>query len=340
MYPGIRMNETSRKPPSTSRSAAIGFGLLTILMIPVTLIGYSIWIVKGILMRNKSGVSSTAQAPLSARYAQHMMSIRQDEAAAQLMPLMPGVPPLALRLTTGPTLLAHRLTGYVPKAFRYPFEGEVGEAVEASARQTFLDTVVDRYLPELPQFVMLGAGFDTRAYRLSPDTKVHSFEVDAPKTQAVKRDMLEKAGIDSSRVTFVSADFEKEDWLTRLVESGFDPAKPALFLWEGVIMYLDRAAVEDTFRKIAGTAQGSVVAFDYFTTEALTSNKLYWRFGRYATKAAGEPLKFGIDSTPPSRERLAEFLQACGLTLDQHQTLGKDTETDRAWGGFATAIVK
>ncbi len=334
------MSEWHPRQPNTSAPAAIGFYLLNIVMFPITLIGYIIWIVGGVLMPRKSGISSTAQGPLTNRYMAHETGVRQDDAAARLMRVLPTVPPIALYMTGAPMLLSQRLTGYMPKAFRYPFEGEVGEAVEASARQTFLDRVVDRYLPQMSQFVILGAGFDTRAYRLPPDTAVRSFEIDAPKTQAVKRDMLRKAAIDTSRVTFVPADFEKEDWLVRLVESGFDPSRPALFLWEGVMMYLDRAAVEDTFRKIASTAKGSVVAFDYFTTEPLVSMKPYWRFGRYATKAAGEPLTFGIDSTPPSRERLSEFLQACGLTLDQHQTLGKDTETERAWGGFATAVVK
>ena len=105
-------------------------------------------------------------------------------------------------------------------------------------------------------------------------------------------------------------------------------------------MYLDREAVETTLRKIAGTAKGSVVAFDYFTTEPLESQALYWRYARAMTRAAGEPLKFGIDSTPPSSERLAEFLRSCGLSLGEHRTLGQETEGNRAWGGFATAIVK
>jgi methyltransferase (TIGR00027 family) len=199
---------------------------------------------------------------------------------------------------------------------------------------------VDRYLADIDQFVMLGAGFDTRAFRLPKDVGVRSFEVDAPKTQAIKREMLEKASIDTNRVTFVAADFEQEDWLARLVAAGFDANKPALFLWEGVIVYLDREAVEDTLRKIASTAKGSVVAFDYFTTEPLTSQALYWHYARAGTRAGGEPLKFGIDSTPPSSERLAELLQSCGLALGEHRTLGPETEGKRAWGGFATAIVK
>src|SRR5687768_13224045 len=91
-----------------------------------------------------------------------------------------------------------------------------------------------------------------------------------------------------------------------LVAAGLDPRRPALFLWEGVMVYLDREAVEDTLRKIASTATDSVVAFDYFTTVPVESNDLYWRYGRAAIKAAGEPFKFGIDSTPPTRERLSE----------------------------------
>lgn len=152
--------------------------------------------------------------------------------------------------------------------------------------------------------------------------------------------MLEKARINSTGVTFVAADFEKEDWLTRLIEVGFDPDEPALFLWEGVMMYLNREAVENTLCKIASTAKGNVVAFDYFTTELLESQSLYWRYARAMTRAAGEPLTFGIDSTPPSSERLAELLRSCGLSLGEQHTLGQETEGKRAWGGFATAIVK
>ena len=124
------------------------------------------------------------------------------------------------------------------------------------------------------------------------------------------------------------------------MDAGFDPGKPALFLWEGVMMYLNREAVEATLRKIASTAKGSVVAFDYMTTEPLVSKALYWRYARAGTRAAGEPLRFGIDSTPPSSERLAEVLGSCGLSLGEQRTLGRETAGERAWGGFATAIVK
>ena len=125
-----------------------------------------------------------------------------------------------------------------------------------------------------------------------------------------------------------------------LIEAGFDPAKPTLFIWEGVTPYLDRVAVEDSLRKIASTAQGSLVAFDYFTSEVLKSKALLMRSIRASLSAGGEPLKFGVDSRPPSRERLAELLRSCGLSLSEQRTLGAETDGKRAWGGFAIAAVQ
>lgn len=318
--------------------AATVFSILNIVLFPVTLLGYGIWI-GSLLIKRGSGVSATAQGPLSARWFEHNLGTRKDEPADRLMKVLPGVPPLGPRLVGGPLLLAHRLSGYVPKAFRYPFQGDVPPQYQASARITFFDATLDRYLPRVEQFVILGAGFDTRAFRLPKHLRIQSFEVDAPKTQMIKREMVEKAGINADHVTFVAADFENEDWLKRLVGAGFDATKPALFLWEGVMMYLNRNAVEDTFCKIASTAKGSVVAFDYLTTEPLMSQGFYWRYARVATNAGGEPVKFGIDSTPPVQERLSELLQSCGLSLDEHQTLGQETKGKHAWGGFATAVV-
>lgn len=107
-----------------------------------------------------------------------------------------------------------------------------------------------------------------------------------------------------------------------------------------MVPYLDQVEVKDSLRKIAGTAKGSIVAFDYFTSEVVESQAFAMRSVRASLNAAGEPLKFGVDSTPPSRERLAELLQSCGLTLVEQHTLGQETEGKRAWGGFTIATVK
>lgn len=319
--------------------AAPIFYLLTVLLFPVTLTGYVIWISR-LLLRRRSGISATAQGPLSARWVQHRLGTRRDEPASRLLMVLPGVSPLAVRLVFGPTLLAHRFSGYVPPAFRYPFEGHVSLQNQAAARQTFYDSVVERYMPNVAQFVILGAGFDTRAFRLPQVPQVRSFEVDTLKTLTIKQAVLEKAQVDPAGVTFVAADFEQEDWLRQLVAAGFDADKPALFLWEGVTPYLDRAAVESTLRMIAGLAHGSVIAFDYVTTEILESQSLFLRLVRASLWAGGEPLKFGIDSTPPLSERLAELLRSCGLLLVEQHTVGKEIGGKRAWGGFTIAGVR
>jgi methyltransferase (TIGR00027 family) len=325
----LRMNETNQKAFSARDfMAAAVFFLILIPLLPVFLLGYVLWVARFAAGR-KSSASATAQAPLFARWVQHHLGARRDDAASRLWRVAPGAPPLAWRLVAGPLLLAHRVTGYILKTFRYPFEGEITIQNQGAARQTFYDRMVQQYLPEMAQFVILGAGFDTRAFNLPKDAKVRSFEIDTPATVAVKREMLAKAGIDAAGVGLTAADFEREDWLAKLIEVGFDPSQPALFIWEGVTMYLDRAAVEDTLRKIASTAKGSVVAFDYFTTEVLESDALMMRSIRASLSAGGEPLKFGVDRTPPSRERLAELLQACGLTIIEQRTLGQETEGKR-----------
>ncbi len=334
------MITASQKRTSTgSPIAALVYYLILILLLPVFLLGYVIWVVK-FLARRKSEASATAQAPLFGRWLQHHMGIRQDEATDRLWRVNSSVPSLAWHLVAGPMLLAHRVSGYAPKSYRYPFEGEITIQNQGWARQTFYDRVVQQYIPEMAQFVILGAGYDTRALNLPKNTPIRSFEIDTPATIAGKREMLTKAGIDTTGIVLVAADFAQEDWLAKLVEAGFNASQPTLFIWEGVTPYLDREAVQATLRKIASTATGSIVAFDYFTTEVLESDALLMRSIRASLSAGGEPLKFGIDSTPPSRERLVELLQSCGLSLAEQHTLGQETEGKRAWGGFAIAIVK
>lgn len=334
------MTTNTHPAPKYGPLASILYHIVVILLLPIFLLGYLIWIVRAFGGRKSDSASATAQAPLFARWMQHHMGTRQDEGANGLWRVNTDVPPLGWRMVAAPLLAAHRVSGYVPKTFRYPFEGQITIQNQGGARQTFYDRMVEQHLPQMAQFVILGAGFDTRALNLPKDAHAQSFEIDTPPTVAQKREMLAKAGIDASRVVLVPADFEKEDWLDKLTAAGFDPGKPTVFIWEGVTPYLERAAVEDSLRKIASSAKGSIVAFDYFTSEVLESNALMMRSIRASLNASGEPLKWGIDSTPPVQERIGELLAACGLTLKENQTFGDESGGKRAWGGFAVAMVK
>ncbi|MEA2670563.1 MAG: hypothetical protein QOG45_783, partial [Chloroflexota bacterium] len=154
-----------------------------------------------------------------------------------------------------------------------------------------------------------------------------------------KREMLKKARVDTARVTYVPADFLVEDWLEKLVDAGFEPGRPSFFLWESVTMYLDREAVESSLRRIAGTAAGGVVAFDYLSSEIIESRSLCMRYARAVIRVTGEPFRFGIDSAPPVRERVAAFLESCGLALEEQRNFGPETHRKHAMAGFAIAIV-
>lgn len=319
--------------------AVVVFRTIQGILLPTAALGYVPFVVRLVRFSRRSGTSATVLASFYTRYMQHKLGTRSDEPCERLMMVLPNVSHLGLRLETAPTLVAHRATGYVPRIYRYPYEGVPPMRHQSAARTTFYDLALERHIAGIDQLVVLGAGFDTRSYRLPAETRVRCFEVDSPRTQAFKREMLNKAGLDMTRVTYVPADFQEEDWLEKLVDAGLKPDQPSFFLWESVTMYLDREAVESTLRKIAGTAAGGVVAFDYFSAETIEARSLFMRYARAVINATGEPWRFGIDNTPPVRERVAEFLGSCGLSLEEQRNFGPETDRKRAMAGFATAIV-
>jgi len=113
------------------------------------------------------------------------------------------------------------------------------------------------------QYVLLGAGLDTFAYR-NPLPQVRVFEVDHPSTQALKRERLNAAGIAlPASLMYVRCDFSKDRVPEVLNAAGFDRSQPSVFAWLGVVMYLERADIDETLRYVATMPAGSAVIFDY-----------------------------------------------------------------------------
>jgi methyltransferase (TIGR00027 family) len=149
------------------------------------------------------------------------------------------------------------------------------------------------------QYVVLGAGLDTFAYR-NPycESALRVFEVDFPATQEWKRTKLASAGISiPASVTYAPVDFERQTLLDGLQRAGFDVKKPAFFSWLGVVMYLTEQTVMSTLGFIASLPQGGGVVFDYAVPRA----SLNW-MGRIAldalsrrVSAAGEPFQTFFD---------------------------------------------
>ncbi len=113
------------------------------------------------------------------------------------------------------------------------------------------------------QYVLLGAGLDTFAYR-NPHRGLRVFEVDHPATQAWKLDRLHEASIaHPGNLCLVPVDFERQHLADELAAAGFDPGAPTVFSWLGVVPYLTREAFRSTLALIAGCPRGSGVVLDY-----------------------------------------------------------------------------
>jgi methyltransferase (TIGR00027 family) len=150
------------------------------------------------------------------------------------------------------------------------------------------------------QYVVLGAGLDTSAYRITrPDLPLQIWEVDHPATQAWKQERLRDAGITvPDQVTFVPIDFEHQTLPRILVAAGFNPAAGALFSWLGVVPYLTRSSILATLGYIARVTQaGGGVVFDYsLAPEVLTPRQrsVFDALGE-RVRSAGEPFQSSFD---------------------------------------------
>jgi methyltransferase (TIGR00027 family) len=162
------------------------------------------------------------------------------------------------------------------------------------------------------QFVVLGAGLDTSAYRSEVTQGVRTFEVDHPSTQAWKQSVLSDAGIVASpNLTYVPVDFQTESLVEALTEAGLDETKKTFFSWLGVVLYLDEPAIRSTLCFVAGLCGGSEIVFDYSLPPSTLSPEDQERHAQRAAGVAalGEPW---ISYFEP--KALHSLLDACGFT--------------------------
>jgi len=175
---------------------------------------------------------------------------------------------------------------------------------------TFRDTVARGF----EQVVILGAGFDSRAYRIPGTSRIRVFEVDHPATQDLKRERIERMHNElASHVTFVPIDFERQELGEVIAAAGFRTGAKTFFIWEGVTQYIAAEAVDSTFRYVSHAgALGSRIVFTYIHRGLIDGSvrmegaqKLISELERQ-----GEPWGFGIDPA-----ELSQYLAARGLKL-------------------------
>ena len=215
---------------------------------------------------------------------------------------------------------------------------EVVNIVRAmTVRTRFIDEALERAIAGgATQVVILGAGFDSHAYRyqgvLAP---VRVFEVDRPATQALKRQRVsEVLGASPANLTYVAIDFQHEDLAGVLTRYGHDPAQRTFFILEGVTMYLPEEAVRGTFQFVAAHPPGSGIVFDFVyramidmiaRIDMATVPEAAKPFvERFLKLTRDEPWIFGL---PVGRER--EFLNDLGFELRETLTVGGEESLKR-----------
>ncbi|MFZ0745294.1 MAG: SAM-dependent methyltransferase [Terracidiphilus sp.] len=185
-----------------------------------------------------------------------------------------------------------------------------------AARSRYVeDQLVKAVSSGVMQYVVLGAGLDTFAYR-NPFSSLRVFEVDFPATQDWKRAMLHEAGIDApASLTFVPLDFEHKALAEGLADGGFDMRNAAFFGWLGVVPYLTLDAFRATLSAVAQLAAGTGISFDYaFRPETLNpKRRMVFDALSQRVAAAGEP--FQLFFTPEEME--SELRGAGFLRIEQ-----------------------
>jgi methyltransferase (TIGR00027 family) len=200
-----------------------------------------------------------------------------------------------------------RLTTLVKVPAVRPLARRIAERVSPGAyyyelaRVKHIDQVLFEELDSgIDQLVILGAGFDTRAYRFADRlSSVRVFELDHPVTAALKQARVRKVfGALPEHVTYIASDLEHEDLSATLHRAGYRHAARTLFIWSGVSFYLSSEAVDSVLAFVrACSGPGSSIVFDYHYRGFTDGTRDYYgsREGRRRVEELGEPCIFGIE---------------------------------------------
>lgn len=190
------------------------------------------------------------------------------------------------------------------------FPGVIGGLI---CRTRYIDDALQNALREgFKQVVILGAGFDSRAYRIPGVEKARVFEVDHPGTQIWKQKRLKrKLGAFPSHVTFIPIDFEKQNLEDGMKKASFPTNVKTFFIWEGVSQYITEEAVDATFRYVSrASAPGSKIVFTYIDRDIIDGSAQS-ELGQKLISLAqqlGEPWVFGF-----KKDEIPRYLAERGL---------------------------
>jgi methyltransferase (TIGR00027 family) len=221
-----------------------------------------------------------------------------------------------------------------------------GARTSAVGRTRLIDDWVNEAVKRgASQLFILGAGFDCRAWRLPSLRGIAVFEIDHPATSAEKRRQVSAFPSDCGNVHFIVTDFERDSAADALARSGFDSAKAAVVVWEGVTNYLTAEAVDTTLRWIGSLAPGTRLIFTYVHERVLTDPAAFEGAAAIlaAVTATGEPWTFGL--TPEKlptylAERRLKLLEDLGANDYRARYMGERSKRVRGYDFYRAALAE
>jgi methyltransferase (TIGR00027 family) len=213
-----------------------------------------------------------------------------------------------------------------------------------ACRKRYIDEKLDQSLADIDAVVVLGAGLDSRAYRLARRTDIPVFEVDLPvnierKTAVVRRAL----GGPPPSVRLVPVDFEGDDLAAELAKHGYRADFRTFFVWEGVTQYLTQDAVRETYSYLRSAAAGSRLVFTYVQRDFIDGQNMYgaksayrrfrerrqiWRFGLAPDEVSALVAEYGW--------RLAEQAGPDYFMRHYIEPAGRDlTASQLEWSAYA-----
>lgn len=308
--------------------ALLVFIVLQIIFIPVAIVGLILVFYKQTYGSKKLGVSSTAIEVINGRWTMDIFGLRKDTASVKLNRMLPNNSLPGLWMILFPSYLRYKISGKNKGYPSFSKPGEEGIANIVINRTAYFDNIINKSKDKVEQFVIMGAGFDTRCYGDLKNSNLKFFELDQAKTQKLKIECLKKAGIDTSNVNYVEVDFSTEHWYEKLEKAGYDPSKKSIFLWEGVTLYLSEKDVRNTLKEIKEyAAPGSVVVADLYAKSFVTGKyapgmKIYMK----TLKITDEEFGFGIDFSSDYENALRMFLESENTTVGDTYFMGYRTK--------------
>ena len=197
-------------------------------------------------------------------------------------------------------------------------------------RTRFIDDFIEENTSAgIEQYVILGAGYDSRAHRLKLPPKLKIFEVDQPEVQVIKRSKLPKSISNGENIIYVSIDFNNQSLKEQLLDAGFDKSKSTIYTLEGVSQYIPKEALSSTLKELAtlNANSNSKIFISYVNKLLIEDSKACFGIGYHKPENAIKFITNGAARVGEpwisfySSEEIQNLLSKNGFTLTENKTL-------------------